>query len=79
MLMVAIGWEVYDLTGSAWDLGLVGLLQFAPALALMLPAGVVSLRSRATDAAGDTQPERIEWNRLGYGNNAVRAMTVRVG
>lgn len=39
MLMVAVGWQIYDLTGSAWDLGLVGLLQFAPALALTLPAG----------------------------------------
>ncbi len=48
-------------------------------LAVLLPEGVVSLRSRATDAAGNSQPERIEWNRLGYGNNAVRAMTVRVG
>ena len=34
MLMVAVAWQMYDLTGSAWDLGLVGLLQFAPALAL---------------------------------------------
>ena len=39
MLMVAVGWQMYDLTGSAWDLGLVGLLQFAPALLLALPAG----------------------------------------
>jgi MFS family permease len=39
MLMVAMGWQMYDLTGSAWDLGLVGLLQFLPALALFLPAG----------------------------------------
>ncbi|CAD5372986.1 MFS transporter [Rubrivivax sp. A210] len=39
MLMVALGWQMYELTGSAWDLGLVGLLQFAPALALALPAG----------------------------------------
>lgn len=39
MLMVAIGWQMYDTTGSAWDLGLVGLLQFLPALALALPAG----------------------------------------
>ncbi len=39
MLLVALGWQMYDLTGSAWDLGLVGLLQFAPALALALPAG----------------------------------------
>ena len=25
MLMVAVGWQMYDLTASAWDLGLVGL------------------------------------------------------
>jgi len=36
---VAIGWQMYELTGSAWDLGLVGLLQFAPALVLTLPGG----------------------------------------
>ena len=41
MLMVAIGWQMYDTTGSAWDLGLVGLLQFAPALLLALVAGHV--------------------------------------
>ena len=39
MLMVAVGWQMYDLTRSAWDLGLVGLLQFAPAVLLVLPAG----------------------------------------
>ena len=39
MLMVAIGWQMYDLTGSAWDLGLIGLLQFLPALLLVLVAG----------------------------------------
>ncbi|MBC7728789.1 MAG: MFS transporter, partial [Microbacteriaceae bacterium] len=36
---VALGWQMYDLTGSAWDLGLVGLAQFLPALLLALPAG----------------------------------------
>src|SRR5688572_6149596 len=41
MLMVAIGWHMYELTSSAWDLGLVGLYQFAPALALALWAGHV--------------------------------------
>ncbi len=41
MLMVAIGWQMYDLTGSAWDLGMVGLLQFLPALLLVLIAGHV--------------------------------------
>ena len=44
MLMVAIGWQMYDLTGSAWDLGLVGLYQFAPALLLTLVAGHVADR-----------------------------------
>ncbi|MEX8493054.1 MFS transporter [Sphaerotilus sp.] len=44
MLMVALGWQMYDLTGSAWDLGLVGLAQFLPALLLTLPAGHVADR-----------------------------------
>jgi len=46
MLMVAVGWQMYDLTGSAWDLGLVGLFQFVPALLLTLPAGHVADRLR---------------------------------
>ncbi len=48
MLMVALGWQMYDHTGSAWDLGLVGLLQFIPAVALVLVAGhVVDRHDRA--------------------------------
>jgi len=39
MLMVVVGWQMYSLTNSAWDLGLVGLYQFLPALLLTLPAG----------------------------------------
>lgn len=39
MLMVALGWHMYDITASAWDLGLVGLAQFVPALMCTLPAG----------------------------------------
>src|SRR6185312_60946 len=27
---VAIGWQIYDLTGSAFELGMVGLVQFLP-------------------------------------------------
>lgn len=42
MLMVAVGWQMYDLTHSAWDLGLVGLVQFAPALLLTLVVGQVA-------------------------------------
>ncbi len=40
--------------------------------------GRVSLRSRATDASGATQPDAITWNRLGYGNNAVRTVIVDI-
>ena len=39
MLMVAVAWHMYDITSSAWDLGLVGLFQFVPALVMTLPAG----------------------------------------
>ena len=39
MMMVAVGWQMYELTGSAWDLGLVGLFQFTPSLVLALAAG----------------------------------------
>ena len=46
---VAVGWYVYDLTGNALDLGLVGLSQFAPALLLVLVTGSVADRfSRRT-------------------------------
>ena len=38
--------------------------------------GRVALRSRATDRAGRTQPEQPEWNRLGYGNNAIHEVSV---
>jgi MFS family permease len=44
MLLVAVGWHMYDLTASAWDLGLVGLYQFVPALLLTLVAGHVADR-----------------------------------
>lgn len=44
MLMVAVGWQMYELTGQAWDLGLVGLYQFMPALLLTLVAGHVADR-----------------------------------
>ncbi|MGY0195946.1 MFS transporter [Leptothrix sp. BB-4] len=46
MMMVALGWQMYELTGSAWDLGLVGLAQFAPALVFTLPAGSLADRHR---------------------------------
>jgi MFS family permease len=44
MLGVAVGWQMYALTGSAFDLGLVGLIQFLPAAAFMLVAGQIADR-----------------------------------
>ena len=44
MQSVAIGWQVYQMTGSLFDLGLIGLAQFAPFLVLILPAGHVADR-----------------------------------
>ncbi|MBN3786162.1 sulfite oxidase [Burkholderia sp. Ac-20353] len=40
--------------------------------------GVVTLSARATDLAGRTQPEHAEWNRLGYGNNAIHHVPIRI-
>lgn len=39
MQSVAIGWQVYAMTGSMFNLGLIGLAQFAPFLVLILYAG----------------------------------------
>jgi MFS family permease len=36
---VAIGWQIYDLTGRAFDLGMVGLIQFLPTALLVFVAG----------------------------------------
>jgi len=45
ILLVALAWQVYDLTSSAWDLGLVGLCQFVPTFLLTLPAGQLADRA----------------------------------
>jgi len=42
MLSVAVGWQIYAITGRALDLGLIGLVQFVPSLLLALPAGHVA-------------------------------------
>jgi len=44
MQSVAVGWQVYKITGSLFDLGLIGLAQFAPFLVLILWAGHVADR-----------------------------------
>src|SRR6266481_5550055 len=40
--------------------------------------GTTTIRVRATDLAGRAQPLDPEWNRLGYGNNAVQEISVRI-
>jgi len=40
--------------------------------------GMITLRARATDLAGRSQPECAEWNRMGYGNNSIQEVSVRV-
>jgi MFS family permease len=44
MLTVAIGWNLYQLTGNVLDLGLVGLVQFIPRVIFMLHTGHVADR-----------------------------------
>ncbi|MEC5397773.1 MFS transporter [Uliginosibacterium sp. H1] len=44
MQSVAIGWQVYAISGDVFDLGLIGLAQFLPFLFLILPAGQVADR-----------------------------------
>lgn len=39
MLTVAIGWDIYEKTGSALALGYIGLMQLLPVILLTLPAG----------------------------------------
>jgi len=44
IVSVAVGWQVYDLTRDPFDLGLVGLVQFLPALLLVLVTGTIADR-----------------------------------
>jgi MFS family permease len=44
IVSVAVAWQIYDLTRDPFDLGLVGLIQFAPSLLLVLVTGSVADR-----------------------------------
>ncbi|QWA13065.1 MFS transporter [Sodalis ligni] len=39
MLSIVVSWQIYATTGRALDLGLIGMAQFLPSVALALPAG----------------------------------------
>ncbi|KRW92731.1 hypothetical protein SD51_01765 [Alicyclobacillus tengchongensis] len=60
MAAVAISWQMYRLTGSAFDLGLIGLIQFAPVLLLTFIVGYAADR----------------WNRKGIVGCALAAQAV---
>ncbi len=40
--------------------------------------GPTTVRARATDLAGRTQPDEPEWNRLGYGANAIQVVPIQL-
>ncbi len=44
MQTVAVGWQIYAITGNPLDLGLIGLSQFLPFVLLVLPAGHIADR-----------------------------------
>jgi len=44
MQTVAVGWQIYSITGKPLDLGLIGLSQFLPFVLLVLPAGHIADR-----------------------------------
>jgi MFS family permease len=52
---VALGWHLYSLTGSALDLGLLGLVQFGPMVLLTLAVGHVADRYDRRRIAGICQ------------------------
>lgn len=61
---VAVAWQVYELTGSALDLGLVGLVQFLPRLVLLPFAGDLA--------------DRLERRRLVAASQAAQALAMAV-
>jgi MFS family permease len=68
---VAIGWQIYDLSGSAFDLGMVGLVQFLPTALLLLIAGQAADRfARKRVVALCQSAEALTALFLGFGSYA---------
>ncbi len=60
MVSVAVGWQVYAIHHSAFDLGLIGLAEFLPAALVALPAGQLADRvSRTLLATGSVLAEAV--------------------
>src|SRR6476646_7102768 len=72
MVSVAVGWQVYAIHQSAFDLGLIGLAEFLPLLLLALPAGQLADRlPRPTLAA-------LSGAAAAIGSPAARALTPEI-
>jgi DMSO/TMAO reductase YedYZ molybdopterin-dependent catalytic subunit/glyoxylase-like metal-dependent hydrolase (beta-lactamase superfamily II) len=67
-------WQAADLIGDrlrhSW--------QWWELLCRLDEPGPTAVRARATDLAGRSQPDQPEWNRLGYGANAVQVVPIRL-
>jgi DMSO/TMAO reductase YedYZ molybdopterin-dependent catalytic subunit len=73
-----------SVNGEAWqDARLIGerqrhRWQWWEMIIRVQDVGSFVVRARATDLAGRTQPDVAEWNRLGYGNNAIQGVPIRI-
>ena len=67
--VVAVGWQMYALTDSPFDLGLIGLVQFVPAIGLFLVTGHVADRyDRRRVPALRSSPRRCAVAVLAFAN-----------
>ena len=64
VLVTVLGKQVYDLTGSALDLGLLGLAEFAPAAVLVFVTGTLA--------------DRVDRRRLAGAGLVLQALSVAV-
>src|SRR6476646_9762046 len=58
MQSVAVGWQVYEITRTPLDLGLIGLAQFLPGMLLFLVSGHVAERFYLNWFRRSTSPTR---------------------
>ncbi len=72
MQAVAVGWQIYELTGSAFDLGLVGLVQFFPVVVLGLLIGHIADRYDRRVVVGTCQVDQGAGRRGLRGRHARR-------
>jgi DMSO/TMAO reductase YedYZ molybdopterin-dependent catalytic subunit len=68
-------WQQATLVGDSH----LGRWQWWQMVARVDTTGPISVRAKATDLAGRTQPDHPQWNAHGYGNNVVQETLVTVG